>query len=70
MGKQKFNEREIVDLGVCTNDNTGSCPVFVVNEKEHTVTLIDRRGNKSSMSIAEWNKLVKLIRTEVIGKIR
>ena len=46
-----------------------NCPKFIFDTRTQLVTLIDRKGNKSSMSVAEWNRLHKLIRTDIIKEL-
>ena len=55
-------------LGGCAKGSL-NCPKFVLDEHTRTVTLIDRHGNKSNMSVEEWNRFHRLIRRGIIKKI-
>lgn len=47
-----------------------NCPKFVVNKKTEIVSLIDKKGNKSEMSIKHFNKFIKAVKNNEIKEIK
>jgi hypothetical protein len=53
-------EKTIYDVdGVETCGAGRTCPKFVINEQTNVVSLIDRQGNRASMTIGEFQDLIR-----------
>jgi hypothetical protein len=48
----------------------GHCPKFVVDIKNNTVSLIDKNGNKSAMTISEFNCFIRAVQRKEIEELR
>ena len=76
MDKTKFNDagaseksHRVLFVVECTNRDIGGCIRFEVNEQKQTVDVVDGSGGKASMSIQEYNKLVRAVRNGEVKEV-
>jgi hypothetical protein len=62
-------EKTIFDVNPeCTGGIT--CPKFVIDESTRIVSLIDRQGNRASMTVEEYNGFIKAAKTGAMAELR
>lgn len=48
----------------------GPCPKFVVDEQTQIVSLVDKQGNRASMSVEHYNRFVRAARSGAMRELR
>ncbi len=62
-------EKTLYDVDGLGSRYGENCPKFILDEETQIVSLIDRKGNRASMTVLEFNKIAKAFKTGEIKDI-